>query len=125
MSLKLKKKLSKNSSVLFFVSRVSKKPTLSTNLRVCIYRNNPVFWVGLFKYWYQNLSIVFRDQLLAQFKTIKEGDLDAISAKLDILGNTLEYRKYGDSLFEILITGGILGKSIDYREREISVVLNM
>lgn len=54
--------------------------------------------------------IVFRDQLLAQLKTVKGGDLDAISAKLDILGNTLEYRKYGDSLFEILITGGILGK---------------
>lgn len=55
-------------------------------------------------------TIVFRDQLLAQLKTIKGGDLEAISAKLDILGNTLEYRKYGDSLFEILITGGILGK---------------
>jgi len=54
--------------------------------------------------------VVFRDQLLAQLKTIKEGDLEAISSKLDILGNTLEYRKYGDSLFEILITGGILGK---------------
>ncbi|GAA5807874.1 hypothetical protein MFLAVUS_001254 [Mucor flavus] len=51
---------------------------------------------------------IFRDQLLAQLKTVKGGDLDAISAKLDILGNTLEYRKYGDSLFEILITGGIL-----------------
>ncbi|CAO3656230.1 unnamed protein product [Mucor fragilis] len=51
---------------------------------------------------------IFRDQLLAQLKTIKGGDLEAISSKLDILGNTLEYRKYGDSLFEILITGGIL-----------------
>lgn len=58
------------------------------------------------------LLLVFRDQLLAQLKTVKGGDLEAISAKLDILGNTLEYRKYGDSLFEILITGGILGKSI-------------
>lgn len=58
------------------------------------------------------VAIVFRDQLLAQLKTVKGGDLDAISAKLDILGNTLEYRKYGDSLFEILITGGILGKLI-------------
>lgn len=48
--------------------------------------------------------------MLAQLKTIKGGDLEAISSKLDILGNTLEYRKYGDSLFEILITGGILGK---------------
>ncbi|KAI8368762.1 armadillo-type protein [Blakeslea trispora] len=51
---------------------------------------------------------IFRDQLLAQFKTIREGDFDAFSAKLDNLGNTLDYRKYGDALFEILITGGIL-----------------
>ncbi|KAI8989512.1 armadillo-type protein [Pilobolus umbonatus] len=51
---------------------------------------------------------VFRDNLLAQLKTVKGGDFEAISSKLDILGNTLDYRKYGDSLFEILITGGIL-----------------
>jgi len=51
---------------------------------------------------------VFRDNLLAQLKTVKGGDSEAISSKLDILGNTLDYRKYGDSLFEILITGGIL-----------------
>ncbi|KAG0993726.1 hypothetical protein G6F28_006418 [Rhizopus arrhizus] len=58
---------------------------------------------------------IFRDNLLAQFKTIKKGDLEAISSKLDILGNTLDYRKYGDSLFEILITGGIIepGGTID------------
>ncbi|KAI7907433.1 armadillo-type protein [Cokeromyces recurvatus] len=58
---------------------------------------------------------IFRDQLLAHLKTIEEGDFEAISTKLDILGNTLEYRKYGDSLFEILITGGILetGGNID------------
>ncbi|KAG0747150.1 hypothetical protein G6F57_006616 [Rhizopus arrhizus] len=45
----------------------------------------------------------------------EKGDLEAISSKLDILGNTLDYRKYGDSLFEILITGGIIepGGTID------------
>lgn len=58
------------------------------------------------------LFLVFRDQLLAHFKTIKEGDFDGLLSKLDSLGNTLDYRKYGDSLFEILITGGILGKLI-------------
>jgi hypothetical protein len=46
--------------------------------------------------------------------TIKKGDFEAISSKLDSLGNTLDYRKYGDSLFEILITGGIIGKFILY-----------
>ncbi|CEP15834.1 hypothetical protein [Parasitella parasitica] len=50
----------------------------------------------------------FRDQLVAILKTKKEGDFEAISLELDTLGNTLDYRKYGDSLFEILITGGIL-----------------
>ncbi|KAI8988265.1 armadillo-type protein [Mycotypha africana] len=51
---------------------------------------------------------VFRDQILNHLKPIKESDFEAVSAKLDNLGNTLDYRKYGDSLFEILITGGIL-----------------
>ncbi|KAI8643308.1 armadillo-type protein [Parasitella parasitica] len=51
---------------------------------------------------------IFRNKLLAELKDIKEGDFEAISSKLDTLGNTLEYRKYGDSLFEILITGGII-----------------
>ncbi|ORZ24054.1 armadillo-type protein [Absidia repens] len=44
----------------------------------------------------------------AQAKHEPESDLDDISAILDKTGNTLEYRKYGESLFEILLTGGIL-----------------
>ncbi|KAI9276799.1 armadillo-type protein [Phascolomyces articulosus] len=51
---------------------------------------------------------VFRDQLLQQLNTIEKNQFDEISAKLDTLGNTLDYRKYADSLFEILITGGIV-----------------
>ncbi|KAG0175567.1 hypothetical protein DFQ28_008854 [Apophysomyces sp. BC1034] len=57
----------------------------------------------------------FRDNILKELSTVKSGDLDAISTKLDAISNTLDYRKYGDSLFEILITGGILepGGNID------------
>ncbi|CAO3594049.1 unnamed protein product [Absidia cylindrospora] len=50
----------------------------------------------------------FRDNLLSQLVVAKPGDLEDISAILDKTGNTLEYRKYGESLFEILLTGGIL-----------------
>lgn len=55
--------------------------------------------------------LVFRDNLLSQLAVAKPGDLEDISSILDKTGNTLEYRKYGESLFEILITGGILRKS--------------
>ncbi|KAI9029009.1 armadillo-type protein [Phycomyces nitens] len=51
---------------------------------------------------------IFRDQVLKLLETAKPGNLEDISLKLDAGGNTLEYRKYNDSLFEILITGGIL-----------------
>jgi hypothetical protein len=57
------------------------------------------------------LCVVFRDNLLTQLAVAKPGDLEDISSILDKTGNTLEYRKYGESLFEILITGGILRKS--------------
>lgn len=54
---------------------------------------------------------MFRDSLLSQLKAIdKDKDnFDEISAKLDAAGNTLDYRKYAETLFEILFTGGILG----------------
>ncbi|KAI9479491.1 armadillo-type protein [Zychaea mexicana] len=51
---------------------------------------------------------VFRDQLLQQLNTVDKDNFDEITARLDAAGNTLEYRKYADSLFEILITGGIV-----------------
>lgn len=54
--------------------------------------------------------LVFRDSLLSQLSSIEKGNFDEILARLDSAGNTLDYKKYGDSLFETLITGGILGK---------------
>ncbi|KAI7860612.1 armadillo-type protein [Circinella umbellata] len=51
---------------------------------------------------------VFRDQLLQQLNTVEKNNFDEISAKLDVAGNTLEYRKYAETLFEVLIIGGIV-----------------
>jgi hypothetical protein len=35
---------------------------------------------------------------------------DALSKFLDVAGNKLDYRRYGEALLEILIAGGLLGK---------------
>ncbi|ORZ02313.1 armadillo-type protein [Syncephalastrum racemosum] len=51
---------------------------------------------------------VFRDSLLSQLSSVEKGNFEEILARLDSAGNTLDYKKYGDSLFETLITGGIL-----------------
>ncbi|RUS29440.1 hypothetical protein BC938DRAFT_480659 [Jimgerdemannia flammicorona] len=51
---------------------------------------------------------IFRDNFLKPLTEAEAGDYDQISANLDAAGNTLDYRKYGEPLFEILITGGIL-----------------
>ncbi|KAG2173479.1 hypothetical protein INT44_007070 [Umbelopsis vinacea] len=51
---------------------------------------------------------IFRDSFLKPLNAAKPNDYDDLSQKLDVAGNTLDYRKYSDSLFEILIIGGIL-----------------
>ncbi|CAG8485502.1 16519_t:CDS:2 [Acaulospora colombiana] len=51
---------------------------------------------------------IFRDSILKALSNAQPGDLEEISQQLDISGNTLEYRKYGETLFEILLTGGVL-----------------
>lgn len=53
-------------------------------------------------------TTAFRDQLYKHIETVDAGDFDGIAAKLDTVGNTLDYRKYGEPLFEILIVGGLL-----------------
>lgn len=37
-------------------------------------------------------------------------DLEAVSKFLDTAGSKLDYRRYGEALFDILIAGGLLGK---------------
>ncbi|KAG0236133.1 hypothetical protein BGW42_004017 [Actinomortierella wolfii] len=51
---------------------------------------------------------VFRDSLISTLATAAPGNLDEISQKLDAAGNTLEYRRYAENLFEILITGRLI-----------------
>jgi hypothetical protein len=56
------------------------------------------------------VKLVFRDSFFKPLNSAKPNDYEDLSQQLDAAGNTLDYRKYGDSLFEILIIGGILGK---------------
>ncbi|RHZ75028.1 hypothetical protein Glove_218g4 [Diversispora epigaea] len=51
---------------------------------------------------------VFRDGILKALSNAQPGEFEDISQKLDIAGNSLDYRKYGETLFEVLLTGGVL-----------------
>ncbi|KAG0305955.1 hypothetical protein BGZ98_003219 [Dissophora globulifera] len=51
---------------------------------------------------------VFRDAFIAVLSSAAPGNLDDLSVKLDAAGNTLEYRRYAETLFEILIAGRLL-----------------
>ena len=55
---------------------------------------------------------VFRDALFSHFESVSSPtDWDGYAAALDKAGNTLDYRKYSDQLFDILIAGGILARN--------------
>ncbi|KDQ57630.1 hypothetical protein JAAARDRAFT_69727 [Jaapia argillacea MUCL 33604] len=51
---------------------------------------------------------IFRDQLYKHLETVPEGDFDGFTNKLVQAGSTLEFLKYADALFEILLVGGLL-----------------
>ncbi|KAI0743620.1 eukaryotic translation initiation factor 5C [Daedaleopsis nitida] len=51
---------------------------------------------------------VFRDQLLKHLENVPPNDFDAVTNKLVQAGSTLEFLKYADALFEILLVGGLL-----------------
>ncbi|OCH86123.1 eukaryotic translation initiation factor 5C [Obba rivulosa] len=51
---------------------------------------------------------IFRDQLYKHLETVPEGDFEAFTNKLVQAGGTLEYLKYADALFELLLVGGLL-----------------
>ena len=53
--------------------------------------------------------MAFRDSLLRGFAEAGE-DLEALSKYLDTAGNKLDYKHYGETLFDVLIAGGILGE---------------
>ncbi|KAF5393331.1 hypothetical protein D9757_000581 [Collybiopsis confluens] len=51
---------------------------------------------------------VFRDQLYKHLETVPEADFDSFTTKLIQAGSTLEFLKYADPLFEIILVGGLL-----------------
>ena len=55
----------------------------------------------------------FRDSVLAGFAEAGD-DLESIYKYLDAAGSKLDYRRYGEALFDILIAGGLLGKLLIY-----------
>ena len=54
------------------------------------------------------MYIVFRDQLYKYLETVQPGDIDGYYNKLVAAGGQLEFLKYADALFEILLVGGLL-----------------
>lgn len=52
---------------------------------------------------------VFRDSILKILSGAQPDNFEEISQTLDAAGNTVDFRKYGETLFEILLTGGVLG----------------
>lgn len=62
---------------------------------------------------------VFRDALFSHFESVSSPtDWDGYAAALDKAGNTLDYRKYSDQLFDILIAGGILAPGGAYEDED-------
>ncbi|XP_006461085.1 hypothetical protein AGABI2DRAFT_150878 [Agaricus bisporus var. bisporus H97] len=59
---------------------------------------------------------IFRDQLYKHLETVQEGDFDAYTTKLIQAGSTLEFLKYADALFEIILVGGLLQPGGNYLE---------
>jgi|ERR1700733_771353 hypothetical protein len=59
-------------------------------------------------------STVFRDQLYKHLDAVPDTDFDLIATKLVQAGSTLEYLKYADALFEILLVGGLIQPGGNY-----------
>ncbi|GAA6018009.1 hypothetical protein JCM10207_002739 [Rhodosporidiobolus poonsookiae] len=52
--------------------------------------------------------LVFRDAIVKHLSSCTPGDYESISAKLDSLGSQLDFRKYEEQLFQILLVGAVL-----------------
>ncbi|KAH9839380.1 eukaryotic translation initiation factor 5C [Rhodofomes roseus] len=57
---------------------------------------------------------IFRDQLYKHLETVPENDFEGVTNKLVQAGSTLEYLKYAEALFEILLIGGLLQPGGNY-----------
>lgn len=65
-----------------------------------------------------SVFIVFRDQLYKHLEAVPPGDFDVVTSKLVQAGSTLEFLKYADALFDILIVGGLLQPGGQYLDEE-------
>ncbi|KAJ2830809.1 hypothetical protein IWW50_000030 [Coemansia erecta] len=60
----------------------------------------------------------FRDSIFKLIENVEPTDYSKFTSVLDTAGNTLDYRRYGDSFFELFVTGGLIapGGIINYDE---------
>lgn len=101
------------------MSQKTEKPTLSGQRIKTRKRGNSFSLLTSSHFIYQWLNCVidekekydpvgFRDSVLAGIAEAGE-DLESIYKFLDSAGSKLDYRRYGEALFDILIAGGLLG----------------
>lgn len=65
---------------------------------------------------------VFRDTIV-QGLNEAGGDLDAVAKFLDVTGSRLDYRRYADTLFDILMAGSMLGEKVQNLEHNLEYCL--
>ena len=51
----------------------------------------------------------FRDQLVQELKPVANESAETVGKHLDSLSEKLDYKTYGETLFDVLFTGGMLG----------------
>ncbi len=66
---------------------------------------------------------VFRDTIV-QGLNEAGGDLDAVAKFLDVTGSKLDYRRYADTLFDILMAGSMLGEKVQNLVHNLECCLN-
>ncbi|KAM6502290.1 hypothetical protein JOM56_002267 [Amanita muscaria] len=71
---------------------------------------------GVVKAQAKHEPIVFKEQLYRYLETVVEGDFESFTTKLVQAGSTLEFLKYADILFEIILAGGLLQPGGSYLE---------
>ena len=54
------------------------------------------------------LPLVFRDQLYKHLENVPKNDFDSFTNKLVQAGSTLDFLKYAEALFEIVLVGGLI-----------------
>ena len=94
------------------LEKAPSKRTRNTNLQV--HQRRSFFALHL----PHSPSPVFRDQLYKHLETIPSSDYDAVTNKLIQAGSTLEFLKYSDALFDILIVGGLLQPGGSYLDAD-------